>query len=74
MTEARAQALAEVRRAQAAELRARQAHEARQRATRLAVAKALAADVPAPELATMLDVSRQRVYQMRDEALTPKAA
>lgn len=64
----------EVRRCLQAEKRAIAAAEMRTRALRVSVVKALAANVPATELAEILGVSRQRVYQMRDETQAQPAA
>jgi hypothetical protein len=68
----RAEALQRVRQCLTAERRSDQVQAARHRATAVAVARALSAGVPAGDLATMLRVSRQRVYQIRDEALSPQ--
>jgi hypothetical protein len=67
-----AQLMATVRRCQQEQTRAERGLEARQRALRLAVARALAGGVNANDLAGELRVTRQRVYQMKDEALAPR--
>jgi hypothetical protein len=67
-----AQLMAMVRQCQQQQTRAERGLEARQRALRLAVARALAGGVNANDLAAELRVTRQRVYQMKDEALAPR--
>ena len=65
-------ALARFRQCRLAESRAEAALAARHQATGVAVARALSVEVPAADLAEELGVSRQRVYQIRDEAMKPK--
>lgn len=71
--EEKAALLRTVTQSQAAESRARRTLQSRQQASLVSVARALSGGVPANELAELLGVTRQRVYQMRDEALAPHA-
>jgi hypothetical protein len=70
-TDPKAAALEVAKRCRSAELRAEQVLAARHRASLVAVARALSVEVRVVELAEALGVTRQRVYQMRDEAANP---
>jgi len=69
-----AELVSRVRSSQAAKKRAEAALAARHRALCVSVARALAGGANATDLAKILGLTRQRVYQLKDEATEPGAS